>query len=64
MQGKNTNIIQLRNNLKAFVKKLQHWPQKVVDGNIAMFDRLSRCSRINEQLKTLIIHNKTSIHGV
>ena len=56
LQGKNTNIniIQLRDNLKAFVKKLQNWRQKIVDGNIAMFDRLSSY-KINKQLKTLII---------
>ena len=54
MQGKNTNIVQLRDNLKAFVEKLQNWSQKVVDGNIAMFDRLSSCYRIDENLKTLI----------
>ena len=41
LQGKNTNIIQLLDDLKAFVEKLQNWRQKVVDRNIAMFDRLS-----------------------
>ena len=56
LQGKNINIIQLRDNLKAFVEKLQNWRQKVVDGNIAMFDRLSSY-KIDEQLKTLIIEH-------
>ena len=60
LQGKNTNIIQLRDNLKAFVKKLQNWRQKVVDGNIAMFDRLSSY-KIKQQLKTLIIGHLQSM---
>ena len=49
VQRKNTNIIQLRDNLKAFVEKMQNWRQKVVDGNIAMFDRLSSY-KTDEQL--------------
>ena len=57
VQGKNTNIVQLRDNLKAFIEKLQNWRQKVVDRNIAMFDRLSSCYRIDENLKTLIIEH-------
>ena len=60
LQGKNTNIIQLRDNLKAFVEKLRNWRQKVVDGNIAMFDRLSSY-KIDEQLKTLIIEHLQSM---
>ena len=60
LQGKNTNIIQLHDNLKAFVEKLQNWRQKVVDGNIAMFDRLSSY-KIDEQLKTLIIEHLQSM---
>ena len=36
MQGKNTNIVQLRDNLKVFVEKLRNWRQKVVDGYIAI----------------------------
>ena len=57
VQGKNTNIVQLRDNLKAFIEKLQNWRQKVVDRNIAMFDRLSSCYRIDENLKTLVIEH-------
>ena len=60
LQGKNTNIIQQRDNLKAFVKKLQNCRQKVVDGNIAMFDRLSSY-KIDEKLKTLIIEHLQSM---
>ena len=60
LQGKNTNIIELCDNLKAFVEKLQNWCQKVVDGNIAMFDRLSSY-KIDEQLKTLIIEHLRSM---
>ena len=60
LQGKNTNIIQLRDNLKVFVEKLQNWRQKVVDGNIVMFDRLSSY-KIDEQLKTLIIKHLQSM---
>ena len=60
LQEKNTNIIQLCDNLKAFVEKLQNWRQKVVDGNIAMFDRLSSY-KIDEQLKALIIEHLQSM---
>ena len=60
LHGKNTNIIQLRDNLKAFVEKLQNWRQKVVDGNIAMFDRLSSY-KIDKQLKALIIEHLQSM---
>ena len=60
LQGKNTNIIQLRDNLKVFVEKLQNWRQKVVDGNIAMLDRLSSY-KIDEQLKTLMIEHVQSM---
>ena len=63
MKGKNTNIIQLHDNQKAFVKKLQHWHQKVVDGNIAMFDRLSSYYRINKQLKTFITEHLQSMES-
>ena len=31
---KNTNIIQLHDNLKAFVEKLRNWRQKIVDCNV------------------------------
>ena len=60
LQGKNTNIIQLRDNLKVFVEKLQNWRQKVVDVNIAMLDRLSSY-KIDEQLKTLMIEHVQSM---
>ena len=60
LQGKNTNIIQLRDNLKVFVEKLQNWCQKVVDGNIAMLDRLSSY-KIDEQLKTLMVEHLQSM---
>ena len=63
MQGKNTNIVQLRDNLKVFVEKLRNWRQKVVDGNIAMFDRLSSCYTIDEQLKTFIIEHLQSMES-
>ena len=56
LQGKNTNIVQLRDNLKAFVEKLLNWGQKVVVGNVARFDRLSS-HKIDEQLKALIIQH-------
>ena len=42
MQGKNTNILQLRDNLKAFVEKLQNWCQKVVNGNCPVVTELTR----------------------
>ena len=60
LQEKNTNIIQLCDNLKVFVEKLQNWRQKVVDGNIAMLDRLSSY-KIDEQLKTLMIEHVQSM---
>ena len=60
LQGKNTNIIQLRDNLKVFVEKFQNWRQKVVDGKIAMLDRLSSY-KIDEQLKTLMIEHLQSM---
>ena len=48
LQGKDTNIIQLNDNVKAFVSKLKNWLRKVHIGNIAMFDRLSSVSCIEE----------------
>ena len=57
-QGKNTNIIQLRDSLNAFYSKLQNWRRKVVQGNIAMFENSSSALKEDEQLDERL---KTSI---
>ena len=41
MQGKNTNIIQFKDILKAFMSKLDNWKRKVRTNNVAMFEELS-----------------------
>ena len=67
LQGKDTNIIQLNDNVKAFVSKLKSWQRKVHIGNIAMFDRLSSVSCIEEtgeefeDLKKLIVAHLQSM---
>ena len=67
LQGKDTNIIQLNDNVKAFVSKLKNWQQKVHIGNIAMFFRLSSVSCIEEtgeefeDLKKLIVTHLQSM---
>ena len=40
LQGKNTNIIQLRDSLNAFYLKLQSWRRKGIQGNIDMIENL------------------------
>ena len=65
LQGKNTNIIQLHDSLNAFYSKLQNWRQKVIQGNIAMFENLSNAlkedEQLNERLKTSITQHLESI---
>ena len=66
LQGKDT-IIQRNDNVKAFVSKLKNWLRKVHVGNIAMFDRLSSVSCIEEtgeefeDLKKLIVAHLQSM---
>ena len=58
LQGKETNIIQLRDCLMAFCSKLQNLRRKIMQGNIAMFDNLSGLFQehevLNEPFKTSI----------
>ena len=58
LQGKSTNIIQLRDNLIAFHSKLQNWRRKVMQGNIAMLENLFSVTKQDEELNELL---KTSI---
>ena len=60
LQGKDTYVIQLHGHLKAFVSKLQNWCLKVVNGNIAMFDRLTSAT-CNEESEEISKHFKTSV---
>ena len=57
-QGKNRNIIQLRDTLNAFFSKSQNWHRKVIQGNIAMFENSSSALKEDEQLDECL---KTSI---
>ena len=41
MQGKNNNVIQFKDTLKAFMSKLDNWKRKVRTNNVAMFEELS-----------------------
>ena len=41
MQVKNTNIIQFKDTLKAFMSNLDNWKRKVRMGKVAMFEELS-----------------------
>ena len=67
LQGKDTNIIQLNDNVKAFVSKLKNWLRKVHIANIAKFDRLSSVSSMEEtgeefeDLKKLIVAHLQSM---
>ena len=58
LQGKSTNIIQLRDNLIAFYSKLQNWRRKVMQGSIAMFENLSSVIKEDKEFDELL---KTSI---
>ena len=49
MQGKNTNIIQFKDTLKAFMSKLDNWKRKVRMGNVAMFEELSSILKVDDQ---------------
>ena len=53
LQGKDTNIIQLNDNVKAFVSKLKNWQRKVHIGNIAMFDSVSCIEETGEEFEDL-----------
>ena len=65
LQGKETNITQLRDCLMAFCSKLQNWRQRIMQGNIAMFNNLSGLFRehvvLDEPLKTLITQHLQSL---
>ncbi|XP_067120120.1 protein FAM200B-like [Centruroides vittatus] len=54
LQGKETHIIQFRDNIQAFVLKLQNWHRKVNLGNFAMFEHL--CTK-TEESETGIVEN-------
>ena len=49
MQGKNTNIIQFKNTLKAFMSKLDNWKRKVSTNNVAMFKELSSILKVDDK---------------
>ena len=40
MQGRNTNIINFVDALKAFISKLSNWKQKIRIQNYSMFEKL------------------------
>ena len=49
MQGKNTNIIQFKDTLKAFMSKLDNWKRKVCTNNVAMFEELSSILKVDDK---------------
>ena len=49
MQGRNTNIIQFKDTLKAFISKLDNWKRKVRMNNVAMFEELSSILKVDEE---------------
>ena len=49
MQGKNTNIIQFKDTLKAFMSKLDNWKRKVSTNNVAMFEELSSILKVDDK---------------
>ena len=49
MQGRNTNIIQFKDSLKAFMSKLDNWKRKVRMNNVAMFEELSSALKVDEE---------------
>ena len=65
LQGKETNIIQLRDCLMAFCSKLQNLCRKIMQGNITMFDNLSGLFQehevLNEPFKTSITQHLQSL---
>ena len=40
MQGKQTNLITLSDKVSAFMKKLDLWKKRILEGNFDMFDTL------------------------
>ena len=49
MQGKNTNIIQFKDTLKALMSKLDNWKGKVSTNNVAMFEELSSILKVDDE---------------
>ena len=49
MQGENTNTIQFKDTLKAFMSKLDNWKRKVRMDNVAMFEELSSLLKVDDQ---------------
>ena len=49
MQGKNTNIIQFKDTLKAFMSKLDNWKRKICTNNVAMFEELSSILKVDDE---------------
>ena len=49
MQKRNTNIIQFKDSLKAFISKLDNWKRKVRMNNVAMFEELSSALKVDEE---------------
>ena len=59
LQGKKTNLIYFRDNLKVFVEKTKNWCGKVNCGNVSMFNRL--CSLIDKERNKLNSELKSGI---
>ena len=53
MQGKNTNIIQIKDTLKAFMNKLDNWKRKVIMINVAMLEELSSKLKVDDEAHVL-----------
>ena len=54
MQGKNTNIIQFKDTLKAFMSKLDNWKRKVSTNNVAMFEESSSILKVDDEEHMLL----------
>ena len=54
MQGKNTNIVQFKDTLKAFMSKLDNWKKKVRTNNVAMFEELSSILKVDDEKHMLL----------
>ena len=49
IQGKNTNILQYKDTLKAFMSKLDNWKRKISTNNVAMFEELSSILKVDDE---------------
>ena len=49
MQGKNTNIIQFKDSLKAFMSKLDIWKRKVGTNNVAVFKKILSILKVDDE---------------